>query len=185
MLFQNPPKWVLDELRVMHAIHYFRIWIRITFPVFMQMWRMQKKVFLIVDVQTKAEQEEIRVGEEKGMTKIIPLNPLHPRQLEFLLQLLQSLLLLLLLLPLLKLLILSFLVLGNFSKILTWRSRVFDDGKTLRHNANFLGVISNNRGNHRQIDIPVILHFLYFQPYDAIMLLLACIREDENGDPKI
>ena len=119
------------------------------------------------------------------MTKIIPLNPPFPRQLEFLLQPLQSLLLLLLLLPLLKLLILLFLVLENFSKILTWRSRVFDDGKTLRHNANFLGVISNNRGNHRQIDIPVILHFLYFQPYDAMKLFLACMREDENGDPKI
>ena len=119
------------------------------------------------------------------MTKIIPLNPLHPRQLEFLLQLLQSLLLLLLLLPLLKLLILLFLVLENFSKILTWRSRVSDEGKTLRHNANFLGVISNNRWNHRQIDIPVVLHFLYFQPYDAMKLFLACMREDENGDPKI
>ena len=35
------------------------------------------------------------------------------------------------------------------------------------------------------MNIPVILHFLYFQPYDAIKLFLACMREDENGDPKI
>ena len=49
----------------------------------------------------------------------------------------------------------------------------------------FLGVNSNNRGKCRQMYIPVILHFLYFQPYDAMKLFLACMREDENGDPKI